>query len=62
MNNRSTIARNCKECLHSEFDKDFGEYRCTERHHYIHEPDIEAVACDEYECKEETVDIVEEEK
>lgn len=62
MNNKNTLVRNCMDCMHSEFDESVGEYKCNARSHYIIEPDIEAVACDEYECEDETVDIMEEEK
>lgn len=52
MKKKTTFVQNCKTCKHSRFDETLGEYKCTVRCHYIHEPDIEAVACDEYDYEE----------
>jgi hypothetical protein len=62
MKKKTTVAQNCKECKHSRFDEVIGEYKCTVRCHYIHEPDIEAVACDEYKHEEKRFEETEEEE
>lgn len=62
MKKKNAIVRNCKECEHSIFDENFGEYKCTVRCHYIHEPDVEAVACDEYKYEEKRFEETKEEE
>ena len=52
MKKKTTLAQHCSTCMYFVFDESVGEHKCTARHHYVHEPDIEAVGCDEYNCEE----------